>query len=344
MNDPGIFMKAMMEAPRALSPDRAEALVREHYGIDATAERLSGERDENYRMLVDRAPAYVFKAANAREDTRVSALPLEVMLHVERMDPGIPCPRVVRSKHGESLVRLRDDAGALRTAMLYTHLPGMTLISARRSSAQRANCGRMLARLGQALREFTHPAARRSLIWDLQQLPLLRQLIGEVPDLPNAGFIVNFIARFSEDISLRLARQRQQLIHNDFNARNILVDMEDESRITGVIDFGDSVYTSLIADVAVGVMGQLADPETAQDSIREFVSAYCQVEPLLAEELEMLNWLIAGRIVQNVVITSWHRTRNPAGTHFAGFDAAYFGWRLALAERLVSGPRLSVLP
>ncbi len=337
-------MEAMMETPRALSPDSAEALVREHYGIDATAERLTGERDENYRMLVDRAPAYVFKAANAREDTQVSALPLEAMLHVERMDPGIPCPRVVRSKRGESLVRLRDDVGALRTAMLYTHLPGMTLISARRSSAQRAGCGRMLARLGLALREFTHPAARRSLIWDLQQLPLLRQLIVEVPDLPNVGFIVNFITRFAEDISPRLARQRQQLIHNDFNARNILVDVKDESRITGVIDFGDSVHTALIADVAVGVMGQLADPETAEESIREFVAAYFQVAPLLPEELELLNWLIAGRIVQNVVITSWHRTRNPAGTHFAGFDAAYFGWRLALAERLVSGPRWSVLP
>lgn len=98
-----------------------------------------------------------------------------------------------------------------------------------------------------------------------------------------------------------------------FNARNILVDVEDESRVTGIIDFGDSVQTSLIADVALSVMGQLADPETAEDSIRELVAAYCEVVPLLAEELELLNSLIAGRIVQNIVMTSWHRARNPAG-------------------------------
>jgi Ser/Thr protein kinase RdoA (MazF antagonist) len=129
---------------------------------------------------------------------------------------------------------------------------------------------------------------------------------------------------------------RSQFVHNDFNARNLIVDPADESRIVGVIDFGDSVHTALVADVAVGVIGQLAAPETADESMREFVDAYCDVVPLSPEELAMLPLLIAGRIVQNVVMTSWHRARNPGGTHFDGFDTAYFEWRVALARRLVA--------
>src|SRR6185437_9325891 len=104
----------------------------------------------------------------------------------------------------------------------------------------------------------------------------------------------------------------------------------------GVIDFGDSVHTALVADVAVGVIGQLATPETADQSIREFVRAYCEVEPLSSEELAILPRLIAARIVQNVVITSWYRARTPGGTHFDGFDARFFEWRVALARRLVT--------
>jgi hypothetical protein len=61
------------------------------------------------------------------------------------------------------------------------------------------------------------------------------------------------------------------------------------------------------------------------------------VEPLDSEELAILPRLIAGRIVQNVVMTSWHRARNAGGAHFDGFDTAYFEWRVALARRLVAG-------
>jgi Ser/Thr protein kinase RdoA (MazF antagonist) len=154
--------------------------------------------------------------------------------------------------------------------------------------------------------------------------------------LLQAKFIRGFLAEFATQISPRLATLRSQFVHNDFNARNVIVDPTDESRVVGVIDFGDSVHTALVADVAVGVIGQLAAPETADESIREFVRSYCEVEPLSSEELAVLPRLIAGRIVQNVVMTSWHRARNPGGTHFDGFDAAYFEWRIALARRLAA--------
>jgi Ser/Thr protein kinase RdoA (MazF antagonist) len=133
---------------------------------------------------------------------------------------------------------------------------------------------------------------------------------------------------------------RRQFVHNDFNARNIIVDPSDESRVTGIIDFGDSVHTALIADVAVGAVGQLSAPETADEAIQHFVRAYREIEPLDGQELALLPWLIAGRIVQNVVITSWRRARDPEDPHFKAFGASFFKWRVELAKRLVSGPDL----
>ena len=70
--------------------------------------------------------------------------------------------------------------------------------------------------------------------------------------------------------------------------------------------------------------------------MREFVAAYCEVEPLRQDELGILNWLIAGRIVLNVVLTAWFRMQQSSGSHFDGFDADYFGWRIEFAQRLVS--------
>jgi Ser/Thr protein kinase RdoA (MazF antagonist) len=179
----------------------------------------------------------------------------------------------------------------------------------------------------------------RSLVWDLRQLPRLNELIPTVPELPHRAFLADFVARFTRDIVPRLDSVRRQFVHNDFNARNIIVASADESRVVGIIDFGDAVHTALIADVAVGVIGQLASPEAADDAIREFVHAYCEVEPLLAEELSLLDELVAARIVQNVVMTSWYRSRDTQGDgHFAAFDATFFEWRIDLAKRLSGAP------
>ncbi len=325
-----------MASPPLVSTTCAESLALEQFGIRGLAERLTGERDENFWIRTDVGPGYVLKVANAAEPPEVTDLQIAALQHVERVDPSLPCARVLHCKDGRTQARFVDENGAARTVVLYSFLPGKPLLHAHRSPSQRAACGRLLARLGHALRDFEHPASRRALVWDLRRLPELQGLLPEIPGLLQTDFIRGFLAEFAAQISPRLATLRSQFVHNDFNARNLIVDPADESRVVGVIDFGDSVHTALVADVAVGVIGQLAAPETADQAIGEFVRAYCDVEPLSAEELAILPRLIAGRIVQNVVMTSWYRARDPGGTHFGGFDTAYFEWRVALARRLVA--------
>lgn len=317
-----------------VSPARAESLAQEHFGIRGRAERLTGERDENFWIRMDAGPGCILKVANTTEPPETTGLQIAALLHLEQTDPSFPCARVVRCKDGRTQARFNDVSGVQRTAVMYTFLPGNLLLNAHRSPLQRAACGRLLARLGRALRDFKHPASHRVLEWDLCQLPRVQALLDQIPELSYAGLISSLLARFSVEVLPRLLALRRQFVHNDFNPRNVIVDPADESRVVGVIDFGDSVYTALVADVAVGAVAQLATPQTADEAIRDFVSAYCEVEPLSTQELEILPWLIAARILQNVVMISWHRARNPGITHFDGFDTTYFEWRVALAKRL----------
>jgi hydroxylysine kinase len=324
--------------PTAVTIEQAEELVRQHFGIGAHAERLTGERDENFRMHVEGGDGYVLRIAHPAEPLEISDLSRAALVHLERVDPALPVQRVCHALDGDTRIQFTDQSQARRSGMLCTYLPGTPLILARRSPAQRESCGRLLARLGQALRSFEHSGSRRDLLWDLRHLPRLAPLLQELPDLAAVDFLTDFVARFASAVAPRLASVRRQFVHNDFNARNIIVDASDESRVTGIIDFGDSVHTALIADVAVGAVGQLSDAQTADEAIQHFVRAYCEVEPLDRQELALLPWLIAGRIVQNVVITSWRRARDPEDAHFKAFGPAFFEWRVELAKRLVSGP------
>ncbi len=336
MDDLERFMASMVTQGPCVDLEAVEWLLHNHYGIAARAERLTGERDQNFRIHVPNGAGYIFKIVNPAEPAATVGLSLNAMIHLEKTDPSLPCPRVIRNNRQDNQIEFIDASGSTRTAMLFTYLPGNPLLSTVRSSEQRSNCGRLLARVAHALRSFEHPAIHRTIVWDLKQLPRLESLLPTADGLPDAAFIIDFLTRFSSEISPRLAAVRQQFVHNDFNARNIIVDPSDASLITGIIDFGDSVHTALVADVAVGIVGQLASPETAEKTIRDFVRAYCDVESLLPEELALLPFLIAGRIVQSVVIMSWHRAHNRAATHFDGFDTRFFKWRLALAKRLVS--------
>ncbi len=321
-----------------MDPQQIEAHVLDQFAVHCRAERLTGERDENFLLHTAEGPSYVLKVSPAGESADLTDLPVAALLHLERTAPAIPVPRVIRTSDGSTRTHIEDSSGNRRSANLCTYIPGKLLVaSSARTTTQRQACGRMLARLAKALSTFHHRGSHRIIAWDLRQVPRLAGLIPSVPDLPESAFLREFVAQFAVRIGPRLDEVRCQFVHNDFNARNILIDPDDESRISGIIDFGDAVHTALIADVAVGVMSQLSTPESADDAIREFVDGYCVEQPLRTEELALLNWLIAGRIAQNVVITAWHRARNPSTQHFAGYDTSFFGWRLELARRLAFG-------
>jgi hydroxylysine kinase len=331
------FMATMVAHPIAVEIADAEKIARVHYGLNAAATRLTGERDENFKLSCSDGAEYVLKIANAAEDPSISDLPIAALLHVERVDPRFPCPRVIRTREGDTQCWYVDGAGTRRVARVLTYMSGKTLRSSARSRAQRIACGRMAAQLGLALREFTHPAARRPLIWDLRNVGKTLKLLGELPDLVEREAIAEQIERIEMLLVIRFQRLRQQVIHNDLNDLNVLVDPADETAIAGVIDFGDLVHTALVADVAIVAADQVVEGGgSVRDSIADIVMAYHDITPLQPLELVLLNPLIAGRILTDVLVASWHRRRNPAGTHYSDLEPAVIRTRVQLASELLA--------
>ena len=329
------FMATMVAASTPVSCRDAETLAREHYSLDVTAARLTGERDENFKLSCADGRKYVLKIANPAEASDVTDLPTAALLHVERADPGFPCPRVLRNLGGLTYSTYRDDSGSQRTARILTYLHGKTLRSSARSREQRAASGRMAARLGLALRTFSHPAAERPLIWDLKHIGRTLALLEELDDFPEKDTVAALILRIDARTHGEFGNLRQQVVHNDLNNMNVLVDPDDENAVVGVIDFGDLVYTALVADVAILAADQIDIAQAPRDSINDVVMAYHATTPLQPQELAMLNTLIAGRLLTDVLIASWHRRRNPAGTHYADLAREFVSARVRLASEIL---------
>jgi hydroxylysine kinase len=328
------FMATMVAASAPVSCDDAVKLARDYYGLDATATRLTGERDENFKLSCLDGRHYVLKIASAAEAAEVTDLPTAALLHVERVDPGFPCPRVLRNVDGLTQSSYRDASGSQRTARILTYLPGKTMRSSVRSREQRSACGRIAARLGVALRGFSHPAAARPLIWDLKHVGRTLALLDDLGAFPAKDVVAALISRIDDRIQAEFGSLRQQVVHNDMNDMNVLVDPDDEDAVVGIIDFGDLVHTALVADVAILAADQIDAERGARDSINDVVMAYHATTPLLPQELALLNPLIAGRLLADVVIASWHRRQNPAGTHYANLSPDFLHARVQLAAEV----------
>ena len=335
----GAFMATMVAQARPVPIERAIALVRECYGFEAQAARLTGERDENFRLSARNGAEYVLKIANPAENAALTELQIAALLHLERTAPTLPCPRVVRALNGDTHVGFADEAGSARTARVLTFLPGRLLGTASRSPQQRADCGRTGGRLSCALRNFEHRAMHRAIIWDVRHAEHMWRLLEQLPHFPYRPSVVDLLTRLAPALRSRLPRLRHQVVHNDLNPLNILVDPSDEARVTGVIDFGDLTHTALIADVAVSAAELLpqdcSDPARARECVLDVALAYHGCAPLLPEELAVLGELVAARLLMNVVVHEWHVQHNPLSSHYAALDREFMRARLAIADRML---------
>ena len=333
------FMATMVAQTGPISIQSAVALVRDRFGLEVEATRLTGERDENFRLTLRDGREYVLKIANPAESAAVTDLQIAALLHLERTGAGLPVPRILRTPRGDAGVRFEDASGVERTARILSYLPGRLLEDSARSSRQRAACGRLGGRLSHALSSFEHPAAHRAVIWDVRHVGYLPRLLTQMPGFALRSRAVELFNRIVPAVDGRFPLLRRQVVHNDLNPRNILVDSEDEARIIGIIDFGDLTHTALIADVAVAgaelIPPDCADPATARDCVLDVARAYHERVPLLAPELEILAALVATRLAMNIVVHEWHVAHNPSSQHFAALEGSFMRARLEAANRLL---------
>lgn len=286
--------------PPVLSQDESRDLLLRHWGLSGDLDRLTSERDLNWRVTTPDA-RYVLKFANAAEDPQITRFQTLALRHIARHDPGLPVPRVIAALSGGDEVIL--PSGSLMRVLSYVEGQPMHLVPA--SAALRCSMGAMSGRLTRALQGFAHPAADHVLQWDIKQASRLRPLLPAVAEADLRDLCTRWIDHFDAQIGPALANLPWQVVHADLNPHNVLVDPADAARVSGVLDFGDMVRTPRICDLAVAA-SYLIDPENAAASLAEVATAFETELPLLPAERAVLPALTAIRMVTTIAIAS-HR-------------------------------------
>ena len=295
--------------PPQLAADSAIELLRKEYGITVvSAKSLVSERDQNFRVRTSDGRNLVLKIANASEKSLVTDFQIKALLHIESWQREHGCrfnaPRIVRTLDGHSGITV-SAGGHSHFARLVTFVEGIPVGDDQPAPAYAGNAGVYLAEIGRALRDFHHEGSDQSLLWDMKSALDLRQLQDYIADRELRSRVGECLDDF-ENIALpRFDDLRWQVIHNDLNPDNILIDAQQPSRVTGVIDFGDMLRSPLIVDVAVAVSYLRSPDDNPLSSVAEFIAGYHSVVPLKRNETDVLYDLIRTRLAATISIRHW---------------------------------------
>ena len=314
----------------ALTPDDAEALLAERFGITGTLRVLDGYRDLNFRVDADDGRRFVFKIYNPLEAR--AYIDLQDVALRRLADAGIEgCPQpVATDEAGESIIRL------------LTWVEGKSLADVRPHNAELLeDVGRLVGRVDRTVADLDLGDANREIEWDPRHAyDTVTERLSDIDDPSRRALITRRIG-WAQGVATRLAGLPTSVVHHDANEWNVLVTTTraGQSRATGLIDFGDLRHTWTASGagvtVAYGVLGT-RNPLTAA---RAILRGYHAEHPLAPEEIEAVWELARLRIMVSVSMAAQQRKLAPDNEYLSVSEAP--GWR-ALERMDEIHPRFAV--
>ena len=318
-------MPTFFADPPEVDEGAARRIARNLYGLEAIADDLPSERDRNLRLETPDGRRYVLKIANAQETT--SVLEAENAAMRRLASTGLT-PVLVPTRSGTDIGQTGDGF----RVRLITWLDGQELADApHRSHALLEHLGTAVATIDRALEGFDHPALHRDFHWDLAAASaVIARERARIADEALRHLVDRFVSLYESTVAPRLPALRRGVIHNDANDHNVLVDRRAD-RVTGVVDFGDMVFSHTVNGLAVAMAyAALGEPNPLAAAAR-VARGYHAVQPLTHDELAVLFPLMCLRLCVSVAVAGVQQSERP--------DDAYLGVsQRAIRETL---PRLA---
>lgn len=291
----------------------AVVIAEANYGVTGTVHEIGGERDQNFRVDGADGETFVLKVSESYNEEIID-FQMKAIRQINDSAPELPVVEPVSTVSGAQWTTVnRGDSEKL--VRVFKFIPSADQPISEVDSESLIRYGAVVARVGQALRGFFHPAARRDTPWNFRNAPELRPSLSAVADDRNRAIADDVLDRFEEFVQPTFGDLRGQVVHNDLRPDNVLLDESNE--VTGIIDFGDLTHTALVSDIAVAlasVMYRCPEPIDAGQSV---IEGYSQVTPLEKGEIRLLPDLIMTRLAMKGIMYS---REEPNYSHNAGSE------------------------
>lgn len=292
----------------------AARIAREIYGINAVADVLPGEYDDNFRLHASDGRQFVLKVMHPARERSFVDMQCQALRHLAGSAPKLALPRVCLSANTEPFTKICLDDGSERLVWMLTFLKGTVLAKVKPHTPELLeSLGSFLGQIDVGLKHFTHPATNRELKWNLSSVGWIRQYIHLIEDANRRNIIHRVLERYDAQVTPAIPELRRGVIYGDANDYNVLVNEPSQQprQVDGVIDFGDLHVGLTVSELAIAAAYALLGKNDPLAAAANVVSGYHAAHPLQDTEVAVLFPLIAARLAVSVVNSAQRKTLIP---------------------------------
>lgn len=293
-----------------ISIKEALKILELNYNIKGVIQELDGEVDFNFKIESKCGKNYLLKISGPNFKSDYIDFQINLLDYLNK-NCEIETARNELTINGNKFCVVKDSQGRERSVRLLSWIEGRLWSSVNPiNQSLRKELGSNAAILSSSLINFKHSFSKRQIEWDISNSLWVEDHLDKF-DINQKLILTKFILDFKRNLPL-YNNLPKSIIHNDINDNNIIVsnDLLNPS-VKSIIDFGDSVYTKTLNELAItcsyGIMN-MNDPLAA---CCEIISGYNNISSITDNELKLLYNLIAMRLVISVTKSLINRFEEP---------------------------------
>jgi 4-aminobutyrate aminotransferase-like enzyme/Ser/Thr protein kinase RdoA (MazF antagonist) len=293
--------------------DEVRDIAKDHFSLAGEFRPLTSERDQNFDIQCADGQRFVMRIANVGDSEDIIDFQVSALQHLAEVDPSLPVPKPLLNAQGRALSHVEFSGGNTHLVHVLTYLDGIPLENYDGIPDKKtfANLGKTIARVDLALRGFFHRASQHDHPWNMETCTRLLSIVEHIKDKEARNIVTDVFTRMDQIVLPRVRKLRHQVIHQDAHGGNVLLDSGDPSRISGLIDFGDMVYGSLLAEVAVAADGFDDHCDNPIEIMCETAAGYDAILPLEEDEIDLIFDMIVARNAMTATIGYARAARMP---------------------------------
>ena len=289
----------------------AEQLAESKFGINGQASPLSSERDQNF-LIQSEEESVVLKISNSAESFDELDMQNKVMQHIVKVDPEFELTLPLCSLSGDEIIQI-ENKGQTNWVRGLKYINGKFLKDSTHDQIMLLELGSFLGRLDNAMKDFNHPAAKRTFPWDVRYTDFLKVHKNHINK--DRDIIDYYLSKYETHVLPNESYLRKAIIHNDGNDHNVLLDQNGKT--TGIIDFGDMVYSYIALEPAVCMAYVSLEKTDTLEVISTILKGYHQAFHLNEYELHSVTFLMCLRLCITITMAAYRKKLFPENAYLS---------------------------
>jgi hypothetical protein len=280
-----------------------------NFDLSGKVTSLYSDRDQNFLIQSESNQKFILKISNPAERLEILELQNKAILYIRSREPNLGIPLQI----GE--IKEFNKDGKTYFVRLVEYLDGQFLKDSLVGNTAHEKLGIFLGTFSHSLDGFFHSTADREFEWDVRATELIKSRLDYLKSKSDIKTVTHFLNEYENNVLPKVIELKMAVIHNDGNDHNILVDEIGET--TGIIDFGDMVYSYQAAEPAVCMAYLGLEKEDAFTPMAQVLKGYHSCFSLNNSELKSVIYLVCIRLCISVTMSAWRMKLFPENKYLA---------------------------